>query len=129
MLTHERQSVLIRRLRPLKAKFDYQSKYASDGCEVGIAWAESQATWEQLVCLDKNRDQIVLPEQRESQTPLSETLFYVIESKHDGDDDEAFMFWRKVLSIDQPSGKASNEFVMGFKDGALAVWDQVKDRL
>jgi hypothetical protein len=121
---------VIERLRASKQKFE--SEQFTQGHEAGQEWAKDAAEAEELIQLGKLRDRcgwrdwdgFFATGDRDAYG-ASERFVFAIWPERDGERAAATDFWEQLGVEDVPS----DEFVRGFAEGALSVWDQVKDQL
>jgi hypothetical protein len=123
----------IARLRVSKAK--HRSQLYKEGLRTGKAWAKSRAEADELTLLSDLRERAQPRSEWEgcfTDDPLvseaysaAERFYFMIRPDYVGDRGAAFGFWSTVVNGKMPAG----EFVHGFADGALAVWDGVRDQL
>jgi hypothetical protein len=107
-------SLTIERLRASKTAFD--SAEYQEGRRVGLAWAATEADFDELTRLEKLcRD--VGDGWADSFTDLKFVVDNVL--------NESAEFWKTQFGDESPSG----ESVRGFWDGALEVFRIVKDQL
>lgn len=119
---------VVNRLRASKQKTDAIIYEEARG--IGRAWAEEEA---ELIELKAMGAAFADPENRYEDDPNAayspcEGLFFVICPGLEGDREAADDFWAGQI----PDGKdmaGSAAFVNGFIDGALEVWEEVKDQV
>jgi hypothetical protein len=122
---------VIDRLRASKRKFENEQYQA--GHEAGQDWAKDEAEAGELICLSNARHQIgtdwddhFSDNEVRSAYSASELFTFIVWPEHDGDRSSADDFWeRRGFEGDHPVG----EYVRGFSDGALSIWDQVSHEL
>jgi hypothetical protein len=120
----------IARLRASKRRLE--SRQYQDGRGAGDRWAKDSAEAEELTRLAGWRQKfardwnIIWADADGTATYASaETFVLTIRPDEDGDRQAAQEFWSHFIEHDLPDA----EFVHGFADGALGVWDEVKDQL
>lgn len=108
-----------------------------EGQAAGRQWAAKDATPKQLKRLaayveDCDRNSVAW---WDSETPMwnapfsaPDYLFFEISPKDQGDRHAPGEFWEHVLG-DEAEERYDADFLKGFGEGALAVWDEVKDEL
>jgi hypothetical protein len=118
------------RLRASKQK--HESVQYNEGQEAGRQWAKDQAEAGELILLERWRDSCRSGEWSDcfatdgrSAYAASEHFVFRIWPESDGARGDAQNFWEQQGCEDHPQ----DEFVHGFADGALEVWDEVKDQL
>jgi hypothetical protein len=121
---------VINRLRASKEQFKGDQHQA--GHDAGESWAKNEAEAGDLIQLDNFRGRAGtdwdacfwdMPNDAYS---TAEKFFFSVWPEHDGERSEANEFWeRQGFEKDHPVG----DYVRGFAEGALSVWDDVKDEL
>src|SRR5262249_12612635 len=125
----------IERLRASKRTLD--DDRFQDGFAMGQAWAKASAEAGELERLADLRDSsnqdswgwqgnFNLPDSASAYSAAERIAFVILGEEYDGDRDEASNFW------EQQAGQKKHppdEFVRGFAEGALEVWDLVKDQI
>jgi hypothetical protein len=121
---------VIDRLRASKKKHD--SEQYQQGHEAGQEWAKEQAEVDELLLLEKWEQSCPPTEWQDcfiagdrSAYSVAENFVFRIWPDDDGDRGAAQNFWEQQGREDNPDG----EFVRGFAEGALGIWNQVKDKL
>jgi hypothetical protein len=112
----------------LKAAAELEENDAvQDGVTAGRGWAMRQATPKELRRLEDQRDGDGWLRVRDARQPWI-TLVGIIQGNENLHAMSAQAFWKAVLG--ETSLKPSDlDFLRGFIDGALDVWDKVKDQL
>jgi len=126
-------------LRASKSKSD-DERYTT-GKFVGTEWANDDAEAKELERLSSLHRQIFFEPSLDWKTyfddshglsvySAAERLYFTLHDEDDGDRDASREFWNSVLE-DRVIACDTNvaEFFRGFCDGALEVWDSVKDQL
>lgn len=119
---------VVDRLRKLNAERT-ESETSKEGVEAGKHWAMNRATPAQLASLESFRDEVSAPEWREmfqhrgGVRKLTQCLMHGNEETHGRGGGR--MFWRQILDK-KPDGP---DFFAGFAEGAIEVWQAVKDRV
>ena len=121
----------IRRLHEIAARLT-ESKHLlldetyADGYDDAEIWAKEQAEESQLRCLASHKSQV--SERSESEDKLTystaEYIAFLIEPRIMGDRLAAADFW--ALATDRREVPSTN-YVLGFMDGAVAVWTTVEN--
>ncbi len=123
---------VVERLRVSKRKSD--DSLFSQGYAAGEEWAKNQAEAEELERLSDFRDQCgtdwdsVLTTGPDDAYGSGERLYFVISPEDDGDRGASCGFWESQLGLEDGSCP-KDSLVRGFVEGALEVWDEVKDQL
>jgi len=98
------------------------------GFEAGQKWAREKAEAPQLERLERRRD----PQhdwyftEGSSAYGACEHFYFIIEPDQDGDRGAARVFWEQV-GLEEES--KDETVVQGFAEGAMDVWDEVKDKI
>jgi len=117
---------VIARLRASKESSDSADRQISR--TIGRSWGMMQATAAQLGALEKVNDENyewdTILEPPASAYSGAEALYFILSPEDDGDRDASRDFWSgyfgRPITFDN---------LMGFIEGALAVWEEVKDEL
>jgi hypothetical protein len=125
---------VITRLRASKQKFeDVRQK---EGSEAGRGWAKDTAEVEELERLQtaRNRDWRGWDEIFDNDDPNraygpGEIVVFLINPEADGDRDAASQFWEQAVGENSRDLMYDGSFVRGFAEGALNIWEEVKDRI
>ena len=120
---------VIQRLRASKIEED--SAMTNEGRKAGYAWAKNHASAVQLRRLQELFDSSDQPEtlfvtQGTSAYCGAETLAFSVEPETEGDRTAARDFWEPILDGRE---LPEDRFVQGFAEGALALWNEVRDQL
>jgi predicted transcriptional regulator len=121
---------VITRLRASKqasASDDYKAGY-----EAGVKWAKGRAEAVELERLDSlvnstqfDWDEFVDESPNRSAYSACERLVSIIIPEHDGDRRATADFWDQISDATY----VKPAFVHGFGEGAMSVWEEVKDQL
>ena len=123
---------VIARLRASKRRSD-DAQYQA-GAQAGRTWAEQQAEAEELQRLEDWKARCSWEWDRLFERGVStayspgELMVFEIQPESDENRSVAEEFWEMELG-DDTSLAHDPMFVKGFVEGALALWEQVKDRL
>ena len=117
---------VVERLRASKREAE-NSEYTS-GHETGETWAKKEATARHLQRLAKWHNGIDNDQWREfsewdSKEDVANALYYEIEPEMQGDDVSAKDFWDHYVDVE------GVDYLRGFVEGALSVWEAVKKEL
>lgn len=119
---------VVERLRKLNDAREDNGAHTA-GVEVGRRWAMNRATPNQLAAIESFRKEVSAGEWRElfqTRRGARELALRLMGSRHDERErGVARMFWSQILD-ERPDG---TEFFAGFADGALEIWNSVKDRI
>jgi hypothetical protein len=123
---------VIERLRASKAESTIDAKAA--GREAGREWASDEATYEELRNLERFRDANAQDwdsafDADGSAYGPEERFAFVIEPNTDGERQAARDIWECILGEGWDHMIRQEGFVAAFADGALEVWDAVKDKV
>lgn len=113
----------IERLRASKKRFDADS--FARGAETGRTWAVSKAEAEELMRLQGLQDKLDISER----APSPDMVYFWMHPDHDEDDAAAKAFWEGVLGRYYKYLIDGEPYMSGFVNGALGVWDEVKNEL
>jgi hypothetical protein len=121
---------VIDRLRASKQK--HENEQYNGGHEAGQEWARNEAEAGELIRLEKFHDacgpsdwgRFFWTSDRDAYG-AAENLVFRIWPDDDRDRDAASNFWESQGHEEYPD----DEFVRGFAEGALEIWDQVKNQL
>ncbi len=133
---------VIARLRASKAESD--SKLYRDGFKLGESWARDHASVAELKQLAKLRDSVddsdwegqFHTQEGDAFSAADHLAFTII--NEDGElgrgsycgREDSTQFWERATGLDQyDSNLSDDEFLKGFAEGALDVWDQVKSQI
>jgi hypothetical protein len=123
---------VIQRLRASKREAD--NVQYKEGHEAGRDWAANQAEAEELQRLARfeekcsgNWEEIESAEQSNAYALMEVVAFAIGGPDHDGDRAFAKDFWESADIDDDASRDFA--FVRGFVDGAVALWEEVRDQL
>ncbi|MHB8954171.1 MAG: hypothetical protein ACYC4U_14475 [Pirellulaceae bacterium] len=121
-----------------KSKIGSETTDFDSGCAVGMEWAAATAEYAELIALaqiqeqrisDPSCDPIVQGDEEsyDNAYTVTERVFFLISPANDGDREAAWDFWTVV----QGDGDfaPSTAWLNGFIDGALIVFDAVRDKL
>ncbi len=121
---------VIDRLRASRRR--HESEQLALGNARGQSWARDQAEVGELILLERLRDECgrrdwdgLFMSGEGDAYGSSEHFVFAIWPERDGDRGAATEFW-EMLGIEH---HPQDDFVRGFAEGALEVWDEVKDRL
>jgi hypothetical protein len=129
----------IQRLKASKHKVN--ETRLKEGFDAGQRWAQNSAEADELERLSGfyescHRDSwgweglFDLPECASAYSAAERIAFVILGGEHDGDRGAASDFWEEAVDWEEAVERKdhpANEFVRGFAEGALEVWDQVKD--
>ena len=120
---------LVDRLR--KSKASSQAAAKSKGFQVGCEWANTSAETIELQHLEAARSdwqswEATLTTCEFDAYSASENLAFVIRPESEKDRHAAVDFWESVLG-DDIEYAANDDWLIGFAEGALSVWDGVAD--
>jgi hypothetical protein len=121
---------VIDRLRASMQK--HESEQYNEGHAAGQEWAKNKAEAGELILLERWRDscgphdwQDCFVTDERSAYSAAEHFVFRIRPECDGEREAVSDFWEQRGREDHPQ----DEFVRGFAEGALEVWDDVKDQL
>ena len=122
-------SDVVKRLRDSKARGQEAAK--SEGFAAGQTWARDKAEAAELQALENAYDPVYgwgfgSPGSAYSD---AEAFFFMISPESDRDRRAAEEFWETILGEQSARIAYSDDFVQGFAEGAMDVWDEVKDQL
>jgi hypothetical protein len=121
---------VIARLRAAKHKHRHGA--SARGREAGTAWASNFARPEHLEALDdliNSGGTDYFADDPDQDYPPAERFYYeVIEPDHEGKRRAAMRWWSQNFEGLDEAGP-SGEDVTGFAEGALTIWEQVKDEI
>ncbi len=121
---------VIARMRALKNKSGRGERAKGRGA--GIAWAKNSAEPTHLERLDdliSSAGEDYFAEDADQDHPPAERFYYeVIEPDHEGKKRTALAWWSRNFEGLSESGPTGPD-VEGFVEGALEVWEQVRDEL
>jgi hypothetical protein len=127
-------SDVISRLRASKNKSNGERFEA--GKELGVKWARETAEAEELELLSEHHDamqrenyDIFAPSAFNDAYGMWESLFFHIHRDDDGDRQACEEFWDVAVGEENRPHLSNGEFLRGFVDGALEVWDEVKNQI
>lgn len=118
---------VIERLRASRKASSTEDHQA--GVLAGQEWAIHSAEYDELQALGEN--QASLHGSRPAVAGYGDQFVFALHPELDGDTQAAARFWEFSLDeefVDQEMMN-NDEFVRGFNDGALAVWNEVKDQI
>lgn len=124
----------IDRLR--KSKAEATSEAYEAGKLAGARWATESAEWTELRNLSRFKQEIERnyqvdyftdDDEEGSAYSSSQDLFYRLDPRRDGDVSASQEFWERWL-VDDIDG-IDSDLLRGFLDGAVDVFDDVKDQL
>ena len=124
---------VIQRLRESKAEHEAEVRQA--GKLAGQSWARDAASYEELRNLERHRDaneadwDSAFDADETSAYGSEEYFIFVIRPDDDGNRDVARDTWGEILGDDWGHIVTQEGFVAAFADGALEVWDEVKDKV
>jgi hypothetical protein len=121
-----KMNTVIERLRSSKAKADAQERVA--GHSAGRKWAMEDADYGELVrVVEWSRENGDAWDGVEWNAPFGAAgwLYAAIEDDGRPLNDDVEAFWESVAQSDSPT----DEFVRGFVEGVVEVWDEVSDKL
>ena len=106
-----------------------------DGFEAGQEWAKQTAEVNELERLDlyrrsarSNEWDYFFDTEENSAYSGGYTLHLIIHPEQEGRA-ESDAFWERVAGPDYNVLSRDGDYVLGFAEGALAVWNEVKDQL
>ena len=121
---------VIARMRALKYKRGRGDR--SRGREAGIVWAKNAAEPDQLERLDdlinSAGEDYFAEDPDQDYTPAERFYYEVIEPDHEGKRRIAMEWWLRNFASTGEAGPLSSD-VEGFAEGAMEVWQQVRDEL
>jgi hypothetical protein len=121
---------VIARLRA--AKYKDRHGASARGRAAGIAWASNVAQPEHLETLDElvnSGGEDYFADAPDQDYPPAERFYYeVIEPDHEGDRRVALRWWSQNFEGLDESGPCGTD-VTGFAEGALTIWEQVRDEI
>ena len=121
---------VVDRLRVSKCKFE--SEQYQTGHQAGQAWAKDTAEVVELIRLEYWRNQYasdwdrIFQDSANVALPAADYFVSAIQAEPPVKRRDVRDFWE---SVDPGTPSPVGEFVHGFADGALSVWDKVKDQL
>ena len=121
---------VIQRLKASRLKGDSKSKQL--GYEAGQFWASNRAEAHELERVDQflagtsTTLKAILQGESGAFSP-GEILYFAISPENDGDRSYATDFWDGYA--DNENVALDGSFVLGFAEGAVAIWEQVKSEL
>ena len=104
------------------------------GEQCGREWVEDRAEADELIRLERWKAKMgwewaqFFADDPNGAYSVAELVVFVIWPEDDGDRSNAQSFWEGVLG-DDISTADDPQFVKGFIEGALDLWDQVKNKL
>jgi hypothetical protein len=105
------------------------------GTQCGREWVEDRAEANDLIRLERWKarvgwewDQLFSRDDQNNAYSMAELLVFEIWPEDDGDRSTAQSFWEEALG-DDTSAVDDPQFVKGFAEGALELWDEIKDKL
>lgn len=120
-------SSVVERLR--ESKQQAMSEEYNQGLKAGREWAESTAEYTELRRLGEMKEGMS-PVEWESwfgaNVSVWQDLFWAIHPEQAGSRGEAESFWEMAVG---DNVELTSDFVRGFGDGAVHVWQEVKDKL
>jgi hypothetical protein len=123
---------IVTRLRASKRRVE--DEHYQQGDAAGREWVKDLAEADELMCLERWKaafgwewDRFFTDDFSNAYSEAEQVAFAVW-PEHDGDRRMADEFWEQVLG-DDISATHHPQFVKGFVEGALALWDEVKDQL
>jgi hypothetical protein len=124
---------VLKRLRAAKAEDDEEE--VADGKQAGREWAEQDARPKELRRLEGLYSRCTGREWEDffdapgsTAYSTAERLLFTLHPENDGDRQEAGSFWEGALGDDKARAE-EDAFLQGFAEGALEVWNEVKDSL
>jgi hypothetical protein len=123
---------VIERLRQSQNKA--ASEEYTNGRKAGRAWASDHANITQLKRLAKARDPIhdwCFGADPTAAYSSAECFVFIIEPDDRGDRQAVNLFWESVLGSDETDVRiqGSDDFVQGFAEAAVELWEEVQDKL
>lgn len=123
---------VIQRLRASKQQCDDENY--KDGFLVGQEWAKNSAEARELQNLDRVRssirdDEWTFETDESSAYGAWEWLYFQMFPEHDRERVESEGFWAYVLKDEDDPRRFDAGFLRGFAEGALDIWNQVKNQL
>lgn len=128
---------VIARLRASKRK--HEDHTYELGHSAGKDWARNQAEVPELQRLESLHDQyghthewdLIFSSDDTSAYGVGEGFYFTIQPNDNGDRQAAEEFWQANTGGDDRGRElmSDDSYVRGFAEGALAVWDEVKDQL
>jgi hypothetical protein len=122
-------NTVIERLRQSKLKSE--DSIMATGRKAGRHWAETRAEAPQLERLERARD----PDDdwhfgvaEHGDGPPADRFYYIIEPAMKGEYGEAASFWECQI-YGTPETHKDPTYVQGFAEGAMEIWEAVKDQL
>jgi hypothetical protein len=124
---------VIARLRA--SKLEHASEAFGDGIAAGKEWAGATAEAVELERLERYREDIgsawdeVFAAGFGGAIGIHERLAWTARPDDERDREAASRFWEQAIGDNFESLMCDDDFLKGFVDGALEVWDAVKDQL
>ncbi|MBU1702315.1 MAG: hypothetical protein KJ970_12030 [Candidatus Eisenbacteria bacterium] len=130
-------SDVIERLRASKRSSD--SECYKDGYAAGQEWAKNRAEARELERLDSLQARLAHEpsygwneyfdsDYGSSAYGLGERLYFDLDPEYNGDRSAAKDFWECVVG-EKISSDLPDEFIRGFAEGALSIWNEVQGKL
>jgi len=132
----EVDSKTVERLRA--SKLANQGGLFNEGFEAGQEWAKNRGEAWELINLEQFHDEIRLEQQYDwdwffsdegSQDQVyttAESLYFKIDPDQDKERSSAREFWAGITEDDKDD---KNDWLRGFAEGALAIWEAVKTQI
>lgn len=128
-------------MRLKASKRSAQSELYRDGYEHGSAWASNHAAAIELEHLGRLYDRLQSQpphdwhglfaddNRTQSGATVAESLYISIRPESDQSRSAVGCFWEAILGDSHDKRLTQGQWVKGFAEGALSVWDRVKARL
>ena len=127
-------SDVINRLRASKAEAEAESY--RDGAKLGTAWATNTARVRELKRFARMRDDWAecwdcgnFETDGTCAWAAYERVYFYLEPDDDGDRTLAKEFWEMATGEENEHNLMDADFLRGFVEGSLTVWDEVSDKL
>jgi hypothetical protein len=125
---------VITRLRASMRRVEDEQYRQGEQC--GREWVEDLAEADQLIRLERWKaragwewDQLFSSDDQNRAYSMAELCVFEMWPEDDGDRGCARSFWEEALHGDDMSAADDPQFVKGFIEGALDLWNQVKHKL
>jgi hypothetical protein len=122
---------VIERLRASKEAS--ATEFHRAGVSAGEEWAKNSAEYDELHLLGENQASLheLIPAGADHGGRAGERFVFAIHPELAGDTQAAARFWEFALDEElvEQAMMDSDEFVRGFTEGALALWNEVRDQI
>jgi len=123
-------SDVVNRLRASKRKFE--NEQYQDGHAAGQSWAKEEAEAGELIRLEELHRHVDLAyflyTDQDCKYSAAELLVFHVWPEYQGDRHAAGTFWERLGHQGQMDGP-QDDFVRGFVDGAVSVWNDVRNQI